>query len=173
MVFTSSNPKQRLSEKEILAMEEFGVWAGELEIRQRGGASILRGYFPYGRTATIADRGRRRKERIEPGAFNYQIERFDALMKEFAAVGAQAVEEVVEESRAATLSERRDELQEALERANVHILRGHDFNQPLGDLKRGTARVTSTREAVEFEVDLPLEADMPSYFSRCDQRNPQ
>ena len=80
-------------------MEEFGVWAATLEIRQRGGASILSGRFPYGRTATIADRGRRRKERIEPGAFDFQLDRFAQVTKEIAAIQSQAVAEVVEESR--------------------------------------------------------------------------
>ena len=41
---------------------------GELEIRRRGGGSVLSGAFRYGRTATISDRGRVRKERIgRPG----------------------------------------------------------------------------------------------------------
>ena len=146
-------------------MEEFGVWAGQLEIRQRGGASILSGRFPFGRTATIADRGRRRKERIEPGAFDFQLDRFAEVTKQIAAIQSEAVAEVVEEQRAANARERLEELQEALERTNIHILRGHDFNQPLGDMKRGTARVVSTREAIEFEVDLPADADLPTYFS--------
>ena len=146
-------------------MEEFGVWAGELEIRQRGSARILSGSFPYGKLATVADRGRRRKERIEPGAFDFQLDRFAEVAREIQAIQSQAVAEVIEEQRAANTSERLDELQEALERANVHILRGHDFNQPLGDMKRGTARVESTREAIEFEVDLPPDEDLPTYFA--------
>ena len=42
---------------------------------------------------------------------------------------------------------------------------GHSYGRPLGDLKSGTARISSSKAAVEFEVDLPDEADMPSYFS--------
>ena len=34
---------------------------------------MLRGRFPYGATATIADRGRVRKERINPRAFEYSV----------------------------------------------------------------------------------------------------
>ena len=37
---------------------------GELEIRQGGGSRIIRGRFPYGTLATVADRGRTRKETI-------------------------------------------------------------------------------------------------------------
>ena len=154
-------------------MEEFGVWAGQLEIRQRGGASILSGRFPYGKIATIADRGRRRKERIEPGAFDFQLDRFAEVTKQIAAIQAEAVAEVAAEQRAANVGERLEELQEALERANVHILRGHDFGQPLGDMKRGTARVESTREAIEFEVDLPSDAGFADLLFRRNKRNPQ
>ena len=53
---------------------EFGSWPGNLEIRQVNGARLLHGEFPYGGLATIADRGRVRKERIRPGAFRYAIE---------------------------------------------------------------------------------------------------
>lgn len=53
---------------------EFGiVWPGELEIRQVGGARELRGFFPYGRTATLSDRGRVRKESFESRAFQFTI----------------------------------------------------------------------------------------------------
>ena len=50
-----------------------GVWAGGLEIRQRGDRPEIAGRFPYGDMATIADRGRVRKERFRPGAFRYSI----------------------------------------------------------------------------------------------------
>ena len=42
---------------------------GELEIRRRGSGSFLSGAFRYGRTATISNRGRARKERIDGRAF--------------------------------------------------------------------------------------------------------
>ena len=55
-------------------------------------------------------------------------------------------------------------LSEMLERRNVNILAGHSFDAPLGDMKRGSARVTSTDESLDFEVDLPAEADRPVYM---------
>ena len=55
-------------------------------------------------------------------------------------------------------------LRQELQRRNVHVLAGHSFDRPLGDMRSGTAVVTSTREAVEFEVDLPPEDQMPSYM---------
>ena len=45
-----------------------------LELRQVGGVSRLVGRFPYGRLATIQDRGRVRKERFAPRAFDYALE---------------------------------------------------------------------------------------------------
>ena len=66
----------------------------------------------------------------------------------------------------ASLDQARIELlRQELERRNVHILTGHSYDKPLGDLKSGTARVSSSKEAVAFEVDLPADANMPTYFA--------
>ena len=132
---------------------DFAVYPGALEIRQRGGARLLSGRFSYGRRATISDRGRVRKESIGPDAFAFQLNRFAELQEELGRVMQGTVDQV-----------RRELLEEQLERANVHVLAGHDFNRPLGDMKRGTARVTSNREALNFEVDLPDDGDLPTYF---------
>ena len=56
-------------------MSDYPVFeAAELEIRRSGDKRILTGRFNYGSTATIRDRGRVRKERFEPRAFNFAIE---------------------------------------------------------------------------------------------------
>ena len=56
-------------------MAEFPIFeASKLEIRRSGDKRILTGRFNYGSTATIRDRGRVRKERFEPRAFNFAIE---------------------------------------------------------------------------------------------------
>ena len=47
---------------------------GELEIRQGGGSRLMVGRFPYGGLATIADRGRTRKEVINSRAFAFAID---------------------------------------------------------------------------------------------------
>ncbi len=44
-----------------------------LEVRTDGGRMRIRGRFAYRATATMADRGRVRKERFEPGAFSYAV----------------------------------------------------------------------------------------------------
>ena len=127
---------------------------GQLEVRQRGGARSLSGSFPYGKIATIRDRGRTRKERIRPRAFDYQLRRFKALQDEL----NEAISEGIEEAQ-------RELIEEQLERANVHILAGHDFGKPLGDLRRGTARVVDSDDSIAFEVDIPNDDDLASYFA--------
>ena len=91
---------------------------------------------------------------VSPNAFAWQIEEFAKVQKELAA----AVEASLDQARI-------ELLRQELERRNVHILSGHSYDRPLGDLKSGTARVTSSKAAVEFEVDLPDDADMPSYIA--------
>ena len=140
-------------------MFEYPVFDGELEIRARGDSRVLVGRFPYsagpGRgLATVGDRGRVRKERIAGDAFGWQINEFAKVQKELAAA--------VDASRDQAQIEL---LRQALERRNVHVLVGHSYDKPLGDLKSGTARVTSSKEAVSFAVDLPADADMPSYMA--------
>ena len=55
-------------------IETPAAWPGGLEIRQIGGARFLRGAFPYNSMATMASRGRVRKETMSPHAFRFAIE---------------------------------------------------------------------------------------------------
>ena len=55
-------------------MADFPVFDGELEIRKSGGARLLAGRFNYGSVATMANRGRVRKEKFESRAFRFAIE---------------------------------------------------------------------------------------------------
>lgn len=48
--------------------------AAGLEVRRDGKRRMIRGKFPYGALAVIADRGKVRKERIMPGAFDFALE---------------------------------------------------------------------------------------------------
>ena len=137
-------------------METRAVYEGELEVRQAG--RRLAGRFPYSkgtgdRMATVMNKGRIRKERIGPDAFGWQIGEFAKLQDEL----AQVIDGAVDEARVQVL-------RQELERRNIHVLAGHSYDRPLGDMLRSGARVTSTREAVEFEIDLPDEADQPSYM---------
>ena len=135
------------------------VLPGQLEIRKRGTWNALGGRFPYStggsaRTATVRDRGRVRKERIGPDAFGWQ-------MREFAKVQAELAETI----KGAIDQAKVEILREQLQRRNVHILAGHDFNKPLGDMASGTATVVSNRDALSFEVRLPDAEQMPSYMT--------
>ena len=128
---------------------------GEIEIRRRGGGSVLSGAFRYGRTATISDRGRVRKERIAGRAFGWQMRRFQELQDELAQSLAESAQE----------AQRIAAIRQELERRNVHILAGHDFNRPLGSMLAGNARVVDGDDAIRFEVDLPDPADQPSWMA--------
>ena len=137
-------------------MEHRAVYEGELELRQSG--RRLAGRFPYSqgsgdRQATVMNRGKVRKERIAGDAFGWQIREFEKLQGELAAT----IESAVDEARVQII-------RQELERRNIHVLAGHSYDRPMGDMLRGGARVTSTREAVEFEVDLPGEGDQPGYM---------
>ena len=56
-----------------------------------------------------------------------------------------------------------EQLDDALEKRNTHLLQGHSFDKPIADMRSGTLRVNHTRAAVELEADLPADADMPSW----------
>ena len=137
-------------------METRAVYEGSLELRQSG--RRLAGSFPYSqgtgdRMATVKNRGRIRKERIGPDAFGWQIREFEKLQGELAAT----VESALDEARVQIL-------RQEIERRNIHILAGHSYDRPMGDMLRSGARVTSTREAVEFEIELPDESNQPGYM---------
>ena len=135
-------------------MTDFGLFSGTLEIRQDGGRGILRGSMAYNQTATVSNRGRVRKERLGPDAMGWQIREFAKLQGEMQTMLSGTVDIA-----------RKLILEQELERRNVHVLAGHSFDRPMGDLKHGTARVTSTNESLDFEVDLPDELDMPTYMA--------
>ena len=134
-------------------MDHFFSYPATLEIRQEGQQRKLAGEFLYNRLATRNDRSRIRKERIRGDAFAYQMRRFAALQTQLAQAVQESIDKAIIES-----------LEDGLQRANVHVLSGHNYDKPLGDMLNGTARVTSNQRALGFEVDLPAEKDMPSYM---------
>ena len=137
-------------------METRAIYEGELELRQSG--RLLAGRFPYSRKsgdrqATVMNRGRVRKERIAGDAFGWQLREFGKLQDELATTISGAVDEA-----------RVQIIRQELERRNIHILAGHSYDRPLGDMLRSGARITSTKESIDFEIDLPGEADRPGYM---------
>lgn len=56
-------------------MEQRAIYpAAGLEVRQEGKRPTIVGQFPYGALAVLADRGKVRKERIMPGAFDFALD---------------------------------------------------------------------------------------------------
>ncbi len=124
-----------------------------LEIRGRGGGGrTLSGNFPYGKMATIKDRGRVRKERFSKGTFSWQLKEFAKVQAELNAALAEGIEEAI------------SELKESVERRNVNLLSGHDFNRPLASMKAGTLKLTDSDKALRFEADLPDTDKQPSWM---------
>ena len=134
---------------------------GDLRIRAGpGGFRVLIGTFPYGKTAPVKAAGKVRKEKIGPNAFGWQIQKFKELNEELTETLSTTFDEFAAYGKDANI----ERIQEQLERRNIHILRGHNYDHPLGDMKKGTARVTSNADEVRFEVDLPDEIDMSTYM---------
>ena len=125
---------------------------GELELRARGGGRSLRGAFPYGKTATIRDRGKVRKERFKARAFGWQLEEFAKLQEELG--------KVIKDAHAQAVSE----LKEQIERRNINLLSGHDFNRPLASMKAGSLKLVDSDDALRFEADLPAESRQPTWM---------
>ncbi len=130
------------------------IFEGELEIRARGGGRSLSGSFPYNKIATVRDRGRVRKERFKSRAFSWQIREFAKLQGELNEAIAEAFED----------AQRISALREQVERRNVNLLSGHDFNRPMASLRAGTLKLTDSDDALKFEADLPSEARQPTWM---------
>ena len=47
----------------------------------------------------------------------------------------------------------------------IHLLRGHSFDQPLASKRGGTLILDDTDDALAFEATLPDAGDMPSYMA--------
>ena len=93
-----------------------------------------------------------RKERFGKRAFGWQIEEFAKLQTELA--------EAIKDAHAKAVSI----LKEQVERRNVNLLSGHDFNRPLASMKAGNLKLADSDDALRFEADLPPETRQPSWM---------
>ena len=107
-------------------MEQSTIYPVELEVRQSGGRMRIAGRFAYRATATMADRGRVRKERFEPGAFRFAVEDADR---------------------------------------DVHLLRGHSFDQPLASKRAGSLVLEDSDDALTFEAVIPPADEQPTFMA--------
>ena len=158
-------------------LELRGVYPVELETRQRGAHRILSGLFPYNSPATVADRGRRRKELFradENGTpFAWQLREFAALQAELSGLLGTEFQAVIAAARADPLADletrQGDTPAIAAKRAelaarNVDLLSGHSFDRPLASLLAGTLELTDGRDGLRFEATLPADDDQPSWM---------
>ena len=131
---------------------EYGIWSVTLEVRAKGGRRTLLGRFPYNVQATVANRGRVRKERFRSGSMAWQVREFERLQGEL----AEAIDRGVQQGMI-------DALHDGLEKRNTHLLVGHDYNRAIADMRSGTLQVRHTDDAVELEAALPAEDRQPSW----------
>ena len=172
-------------------LEVAAWWPADLEVRRRGGGGSLRGSFSYGRTATVASRGRMRKETTGPYAFGWQSARFAELQEELGDVLEYGLAELED---AAAASQRADApgaasgvaalvaaakrvaagpgapprlspLLDELHKRDTHLLVGHNYGQPLASSLAGTLTIVDTAEAWTFEARLPPEGSRPSWMA--------
>lgn len=113
--------------------------ASGVEVRARGRG--LSGRFEYGKDRVTRDRGRRRKVRVNAGAFSWQMRKWAELQTELNQTIAEAIEEGLDDARA--IRETRE----------VNLLAGRSYDRPLASLHAGTLRLEDTDEALAFEVD--------------------
>lgn len=140
----------------MLEVVQFGVWSGQLEVRQDGDRPVITGSFPLETTATVSNKGRVRKERFRSGSMSWQVREFQKLQQEFSRMIGEAWDDVQKELRLA-------QLEDALEKRNTHLLIGHSYDKAIADMKTGTLAVRHTPKSVELEAMLPPLDEQPSW----------
>lgn len=138
-------------------MAEYPVFDEHLEIRQGPGENpVLSATFPLNKTATISSTGRVRKEKFSSGSMSWQVREFQKLQAEMSQVLARGIDDFMGKRRF-------DELDDALNKRNSHLLVGHDFNRPIADMRTGNLHIEHTPDTVYLRADLPLVEDQPSW----------
>ena len=112
--------------------------ASGVEVRARGRG--LSGEFRYNRDRITRDRGTRRKVRVSPGAFQWQLRAFERLQTEL----GETIAEAIEKGAAEAIREQAREIQ---------LLAGRSYDAPLASLRMGTLELEDTDEALRFNVD--------------------
>ena len=109
-----------------------------VEVRARGRG--LSGEFRYNRDRVTRDRGTRRKTRVRPGAFSWQLEEFQRVQEEL----QESIAEAIESGAADAVRDRAREVQ---------LLAGRSYDAPLASLRTGTLKLEDGPDALRFEVD--------------------
>ena len=87
---------------------------------------------------------------------SWQVREFQKLQTEMSQVLARGIDDFMGKRRF-------DELDDALNKRNSHLLVGHDFNRPIADMRSGNLHIEHTPDAVHLRADLPLVEDQPSW----------
>ncbi|MDD9984847.1 MAG: HK97 family phage prohead protease [Spirochaetaceae bacterium] len=124
-----------------IGVVDSGAYPQSVEVRARGRG--LAGRFEYGRDRVTRDRGRRRKVRVNAGAFSWQMERWQKLQEELGKTIAEAIEEGLSDAQERAIRETRE----------VNLLAGRSYDRPLASLHAGTLLLNDGPEALEFEVE--------------------
>ena len=79
-----------------VSLVDRGAYPQPIEVRRDGRG--VRGSFSYNRDRVISNRGRVRKQRVSPGAFTYNMDRWNSLQLEMNAAIERGVEQGVREA---------------------------------------------------------------------------
>ena len=104
-----------------------------VELRQAGRG--LTGTYRYGRDKVTSDRGRRRKQRVSPGAFSHQLERFAELQAE----AGESLQRILESAIA-----------EHPDFREIQLLSGRNSDRSLASLRTGTLVLRDDAEGLHF-----------------------
>ena len=114
--------------------------ASAVELRAKGRG--IAGSIPYGKPRTVRDRGRRRKRSYAPGAFDYNLKRWEGLQAELAKAIQDAVAGEIAAARAAVA-----------QAPDVLLLRGRRTNGAVASMKAETVTFEDTPDALTFEAE--------------------
>ena len=130
----------RRAELPAIGVVDAGAYRGQVEVRARGRG--VYGRVDYRKDRVISNTGRRRKQRFEPGAFSYNLKRWEELQEEMGAAIEKGIEQGV-----------RDAIQDRVDLSpDVVLLAGVKYDGAIGSMKKRSVTFKDTPEALEFEA---------------------
>ena len=130
----------RRADLPAIGVVDAGAYRGQVEVRARGRG--VYGRVDYRKDRVISNTGRRRKQRFEPGAFSYNMDRWNSLQLEMNAAIERGVEQGV-----------RDAIQDRVDFApDITLLAGVKYDDAIASMKAASATFKDTPEALEFEA---------------------
>ena len=125
---------------DAIGLVDRGAYPQPVEVRRDGRG--VRGSFSYNRDRVISNRGRVRKQRVSPGAFTYNMDRWNSLQLEMNAAIERGVEQGV-----------RDAIQDRVDLApDITLLAGVKYDGAIASMKARSVTFKDTPSALEFEA---------------------